>query len=202
MRAIGDRSVIISLDTIQRGMPNEYIGNPGVVNAFNGTPLIFLIQRGTVEQVRYALEHGANPNIPCLWGGEVSSYPLQGAFSRRQAWELVQLLLQHGAEKRNLKLQRALQDAIWPAKCNRCVQFLLDEGAQPNSFDGIAFLPLTWVQHRWEPRGRGELSECNRSLLESARILLRHGATRELPDEYGNSFVMANYLLEQLKHGE
>jgi hypothetical protein len=54
-----NQSINLALKAIESGQPNRYLGNPGIVNDFDLTPLVILAEKDS-ELVKYALEHGAD----------------------------------------------------------------------------------------------------------------------------------------------
>src|SRR5437016_14535515 len=66
----------VAAQAINAGQPNQYIGNPGIINAYDQTPLVILVSHGKPTWVDIALKAGADPNLPSVWRDDgIKVYP-------------------------------------------------------------------------------------------------------------------------------
>ena len=87
-------------------------------NAFRGTPLLWACYADKVDAAEWLLDHGADPDLRHDWGGEGHG---------------VNAVAMHLAAQHN---------------STRCVQLLLDRGADPNIVDGAhGGTPAGWAEY-------------------------------------------------------
>ena len=63
------QAVDTAFDAIKHGTPNAYVGNPGIINNFDQTPLVLLVAHANTypEWIEFALQQHADPNVPAVW---------------------------------------------------------------------------------------------------------------------------------------
>lgn len=125
----------VALQAIQDGRANNYIGNPGIINDLEQTPLTVLIKGNTNPNIiKKALNAGADPNKHSYWknSGKINSYPLELALEYGNE-AVAKILLEYGADKNLISLERTLISAIkFSPRTLDCIKLLIDLGADPH----------------------------------------------------------------------
>jgi hypothetical protein len=113
MRTVQHRARGAALVQIAQGRPNEYMGSPGIINDLNRTPLTILVGPGpeATAHVKFALEHGADPNLPQYWPEHEDFSPRLLAFEYGNTTQ-VRLLLDAKADVAQCDRLRMLQDSV------------------------------------------------------------------------------------------
>lgn len=150
---------------------------------WGNTPLYFLLRWYDVAQrpnvgrgVRWLLAHGANPNIPC---GDEGETPLHVSARRGQSVEIIQLLLEHGAD---LHARRGDGRTAW--RLARRGGF--DAIAETLEAAGARAEPLTDVDRFLAACARGDTDEAIRLGSSALVATLTPGDLLLLPDAAAN----------------
>lgn len=134
-----------AMEAVNKGDIDKYIGNPGIINGLNMTPLIALIEENATKEAVECLELGCNPNLPQYWiDGRKRTYPLEVACEKGD-YVIVKTLLEKGADVSLCNLNLTLWSTIswykWEMECRDegkrenyldCIKFLFDKGANPD----------------------------------------------------------------------
>lgn len=137
--------VKVAIQTIKNGEPNKYIGNPGIINDLNMTPLTALCDKvHDPELIEWALKAGADPNKHGYWKKTetIWRYPLEFALSYGDI-TISNLLISYGANIRLINLEQTLRETLSNFHCYKghlvhdahnpieCIKLLLEGGADP-----------------------------------------------------------------------
>lgn len=152
----------VAVDAINDGTPNKYIGNPGIINDLDQTPLVVVITHGRsegkekhIDMIRIALSNGADPNLPNVWRKDNTKiYPLERAFESGSI-EIVELLLNYGAFFRTRDVDGFLESAIYPSMSLDMVKKAISLGARVNR-KHIQKIAWRW---RWEMTPEDEYND-------------------------------------------
>ena len=124
--AAHDHAMSVAISCIKQGYPNAYVGNPGIINYFDLTPLVILVGSNSVEWVKVALEAHADLNLPAIWRDDNTKvYPLMRAFEHGNI-EMINLLLDYGADIKNMEIYDLLDRSIWMTKSVECVKLAME----------------------------------------------------------------------------
>ena len=148
--------------------------NPDLQDYIGFTALNTAAEHGQTEVLRLLLAYGANPNLSCpsdrpsSFGGQA---PLHSAALRGDV-EMMRLLLDKGALP-NLQSKGGTPLCFAArGESARAVEFLLDRGALPDIHAGDPQMaPLHWAAILGQPK--------------LAALLLKRGATNNIPSEFG-----------------
>jgi hypothetical protein len=152
MQAVQQRARAAALLRMAQGRPNEYMGNPGIINDLNKTPLTVLVGPGpeAAAAVKYALDRDADPNLPQYWTEHHDpspSFPLELAFQSDCA-DQVRLLLDAKADVTRCSAPRMLQDCVKHGSME-LVEVLLSLGVSSSELLGL--VKRSWhVSRTWD----------------------------------------------------
>lgn len=151
MDGINSYAKAFAVETIKSGEPNKYIGNPGIINELQQTPLTVLAGRDASEVIGWALKNGCDPNMPRYWAvnwkdkspenGTSLKYPIEQSLGYRDM-KSVKLMLEYGADLEKINLNHAMWNMIISAQSYNkeedesfleTLKFLLDHGANPEA---------------------------------------------------------------------
>lgn len=147
----------VATKTIKNGFPNMHIGNLGVTNDINQTPLTVLASNfDNSNIIEWALENGCDPNIPRYWGDPsgYKKYPLELSLECGDI-KSVEVMLLYGANVHKINLDRTMFYVILMGGSDsdkefvETFKFLLDHGAKLDArvVDGITNEDL--LKERW-----------------------------------------------------
>ena len=179
----------VAISSISKGYPNKYIGNPGIINDLNYTPLTTLagcFDSNTYELVEWALKKGCDPNLPQYNGnpGVGEKFPLEFSIENGDI-KSIEILIRYGANvSKIIDLDEAMfymilqgtgEDKDYDERFIKTFKFILDHGANREATVGGS-KNIDLLKERWEG---------NR--LKKAKLILTAYNTKKLisPGSWG-----------------
>ncbi|BCS83604.1 putative ankyrin repeat protein [Cotonvirus japonicus] len=160
--------------------------NVNIQDSRDTTCLKYAIKFRNLEMIELLLEHGADTNlIDCIRNNILSYIFSNGRIQNENDLKIIKLLVKYGAKVNfdngvNSILNKALdiESYIGP----RIVEFLLDNGADPNYYGNNNYNGLHYLIKK--------NNIFNDNILTNINLLLKHDANPNLLDSNGNNSVL------------
>jgi len=149
---------------VKEGHLNRYIGNGNTINNLYETPLMCFITEREYNHIKWALEKGADPNLPTIWTKKYIDpaqvkypedcdldspvhFPLEEALEKGDM-KIVEMLLEAGADWSYVKLEETLWGVAKFTKSVQSAKLLLSKGSKIITKSGTSILH-TMRENEW-----------------------------------------------------